>query len=59
MGTHGGAREGSGRKAKYYHPETGEPLKTKGDRIPEILTPKDIQDAANRKIKELDKQTTK
>lgn len=58
MSTHGGAREGSGRKAKYYHPETGEPLETRPSRVPTLLTEKDIQDAANKKIKELDKQTT-
>lgn len=55
----GGAREGSGRKTKYYHPETGEPLESKSRRVPVILTPKDIQDAVNRKIKESNKQTAK
>ena len=58
MSTHGGAREGSGPKHKFYHPETGEPLKTRGARIPEILTDKDIRDAVNRKLRSKDKQTT-
>lgn len=52
---HGGARPGSGRKALYYHPETGEPLKCKRGQIPEVLTEKDIQDAVDRKLKPGDK----
>ena len=55
----GGAREGGGRKALYYHPETGESLKSRRGQIPEMLTTEDIQEAVNRKVKGLDKQTTK
>ena len=57
MSTHGGAREGSGRKAKYYHPDTGEPLKSRRGQIPEVLTERDIQDAVDRKLGSKDKQT--
>ena len=47
----GGIREGQGRKAKWRHPETGEPLKTKGARIPEMITDEDIRELIRQKIK--------
>lgn len=52
---HGGARKGAGRKPKYYDPE-GKPVKLRVAKIPEQLTPKDIQDALDRKLKSKDKQ---
>ena len=48
----GGAREGSGPKPKWRHPETGVPLETYSIRIPTLITKQDIQDLLVQKVKE-------
>jgi hypothetical protein len=52
--SHGGPREGSGRKPKYTD-DKGEPLETKQIRVPKILTEQDIQRLVREKLKGKDK----
>lgn len=50
--SHGGAREGAGRKPKFKGLK-GEPLPTKRKWIPEILNDNDIQKATTTKLEKL------
>ena len=52
MSSHGGAREGAGRRSKFTDDE-GNPIKSKARLVPDILTDKDLQDLARKKIKEI------
>jgi hypothetical protein len=53
--SHGGAREGAGRKAKYTD-DQGNPLKSRPMIVPEIIQPADIQRLAREKLSK-DKQS--
>lgn len=56
--SHGGAREGAGRKGKYTD-KNGVPFKTRRDQVPDILTEKDIEDLAREKAEKLEKESSK
>ena len=50
--SHGGPREGSGRKSKFTD-EDGNPIESAPRTVPKILTDKDIQEMARKKLREL------
>ena len=52
---HGGARNGAGRKSKFYD-EEGNPLKSKSRQVPIIVTDKDIQDLVTKKLADSKKE---
>ena len=48
----GGAREGAGRKSKFTD-EDGNPIESSPRTVPNVLTEKDLEDMARKKLKEL------
>lgn len=52
---HGGARDNAGRKSKYTD-KNGNPMKSRRDQVPDILTPQDLEKLAREKLESASKE---
>jgi hypothetical protein len=52
--SHGGSRENAGRPSKYTD-DQGNPMKSRRDQVPDILTREDLEKLAREKLKKKDK----
>lgn len=58
MASHGGPRPNSGRKSKFTDDE-GNPIKSRRAQVPEILTDRDLEELARKKIREQKQEKSK